>query len=142
VRRSRAVIRIEHQIQVWQRTGRRPKVAVRTAQRLPVISREVLDDPPARSQDPSYEAAEQQLPGRSPQTAAGAAVLAIAIGIIRRLDLVFGGQFRYSVAPGTRLRHPAEADRRIAGLLALIDDGRIPADQVFDDGLSALRDPR
>lgn len=31
VRRSRAVIWTEHQIQVWQRTGRRPKVAVWTA---------------------------------------------------------------------------------------------------------------
>lgn len=31
VRRARAVIWTEHQIQVWQRTGRRPKVAVWTA---------------------------------------------------------------------------------------------------------------
>ena len=48
---------------------------------FPVVSREVLDDPPARSQDPYY-AAEQQLPSHGPQSStAAAAVSAIVIGI-------------------------------------------------------------
>jgi predicted transcriptional regulator len=44
-----------------------------------------------------------------------------------------GRRNRYSVIPGTRFRHPAEAGREIAGLFALINDGSIPGDQALDD---------
>lgn len=50
-----------------------------------------------------------------------------------------GRRNRYSLIPGTRFRHPAEAGRQIAGLLALINDGRIPAGQALD--VTALAGP-
>lgn len=52
-----------------------------------------------------------------------------------------GRRNRYSVIPGTRFRHPAESGRQIAGLLALINDGRIPDDETLDGAASAGRPP-
>lgn len=65
---------------------------------FPVVSRRVLDDPPARSQDPYYAAAQQEPQGPvSSSAAAAAAVSAIVIGIaLLEVVLLAGPAFAVS----------------------------------------------
>ncbi len=109
------------------------QVEVLNGDGFPVVSREVFDDPPARSQDPYYEAAEQQLP--SPQTAPGAAVFAIVIGIaLLEVVLLAGPAFAVSArrrereyaiigaagADDRQVRRIVLADGVVLGLVAAV----------------------
>jgi putative ABC transport system permease protein len=63
---------------------------------FPVISREVVDDPPARSQDPYYAQVQQYPVDRSP-TAAAVAISAIVVGIaLLEVVLLAGPAFAVS----------------------------------------------